>query len=88
VILQVGCQQSRVEGDWQLGENDAEQAGLRGAQPSLHKQPEDRSIEEEQARVSLAQAFPEIAVAWQLKEALRIWYAIAPATTAATELDT
>ncbi len=39
---------------------------------------EDLSAEEEQVQASLAQAFPEIAVAWQLKEALRTWYATAP----------
>ena len=48
---------------------------------------EDLSLEEEQTQATLAQAFPEIAVAWQLKEAVRTWYATASATTAATELD-
>jgi transposase len=48
---------------------------------------EDLSASEEQSRASLAQAFPEIAVAWQLKEALRTWYATTSAATAAAELD-
>ena len=43
--------------------------------------------EEEQSRASLAARFPEIANAWQLKEALRSWYATASAATAAAELD-
>jgi len=48
---------------------------------------EDLSAEEEQSRVSLAQAFPEIAVAWQLKEDVRTWYATASAKTAAVQRD-
>ena len=48
---------------------------------------EDLSAEEEQARASLALAFPEIAVAWQLKEALRTWYATTSAATCAADLD-
>lgn len=48
---------------------------------------EDLSGEEEQSRASLAQAFPEINVAWQLKEDVRTWYATASAHTAAAQLD-
>jgi transposase len=48
---------------------------------------EDLSAEEEQSRASLAAAFPEIGKAWQLKEALRTWYATASADTATTDLD-
>ena len=48
---------------------------------------EDLSAEEEQPRASLAAAFPEIGKAWQLKEALRTWYATASADTATTDLD-
>lgn len=48
---------------------------------------EDLSAEEEQTRATLAQAFPEIAVAWQLKEDLRTWYATASAKTAAAQMD-
>jgi transposase len=36
---------------------------------------EDLTAEEEQARASLALAFPEIQRAWRLKEDLRTWYA-------------
>jgi transposase len=47
----------------------------------------DLSAEEEQTRATLAAAFPEIGRAWQLKEALRTWYATASAATAAPGLD-
>lgn len=48
---------------------------------------EDLTASEEQSRASLAQAFPEINGAWQLKEDLRTWYATASAQTAAAQLD-
>ena len=48
---------------------------------------EDLSAEEEQTRATRASAFPEIGRAWQLKEALRTWYATASATRAAAGLD-
>ena len=48
---------------------------------------EDLSLEEELTLSTFAQAFPEIAVAGPLKEAVRTWYATASATTAATEFD-
>ena len=48
---------------------------------------EDLSTQEEHTRASLAEAFPEIRQAWQLKEDLRTWYATASATTAAAQLD-
>src|SRR6266699_499232 len=48
---------------------------------------EDLSAQEEQSRASLARAFPDIALAWQLKEDLRTWYATASAKTAAAQLD-
>lgn len=48
---------------------------------------EDLTVSEEQSRASLAQAFPEIAMAWQIKEALRTWYATTSAARAAAELD-
>ena len=47
----------------------------------------DLSAEEDQTRATLAATFPEIGRAWQLKEALRTWYATASAATAATGLD-
>lgn len=48
---------------------------------------ENLSAEEEQMRLGLAHTFPEIAVAWQLKEDLRTWYATASRETAAAQLD-
>jgi transposase len=48
---------------------------------------EHLSAQEEHLRASLAARFPEIATAWQLKEALRSWYATASATTAEAGLD-
>jgi transposase len=48
---------------------------------------ENLSAEEEQTRAALAAAFPEIGTAWQLKEALRTWYATTAAPTAAADLD-
>lgn len=48
---------------------------------------QDLSAEEEQTRASLAATFPEIDIAWQIKEALRTWYATTSAATAAAELD-
>ena len=48
---------------------------------------QDLTAEEEQTRATVAQAFPEIALAWQLKEDLRTWYAQASAKTAAAQLD-
>ncbi len=52
----------------------------------LRKQ-EDLSAEEEQTRVTLAATFPEIALAWQLTEALRTCYATASSATAEAFLD-
>ena len=60
---------------------------LEGHQHLFLRNQEDLSLEEEQTRVTLAHAFPEIEVAWQLKEDLRSWYATATAATAAKELD-
>jgi transposase len=48
---------------------------------------EDLSAEEELTRATLAAAFPEIGIAWQLKEALRTWYATTTAAMAAAALD-
>jgi transposase len=60
---------------------------LEGQRHLFLRNREDLSAEEEQSRAGLAQAFPEIAAAWQLKEALRTWYASASANTASAELD-
>ena len=60
---------------------------LEGQGHLFSRNQQDLSAEEEQSRASLAEAFPDIAVAWQLKEDLRTWYATASAKTAATQLD-
>ncbi len=60
---------------------------LEGQSPLFFRNQEDLSTEEEHSRAALALAFPEIAVAWQLKEALRTWYATTSAATSAQELD-
>ncbi|HXX79266.1 MAG TPA: transposase, partial [Ktedonobacteraceae bacterium] len=60
---------------------------LEGHRQLFLRNQEDLSPEEEQTRATLAAAFPEIGKAWQLKEALRTWYATASAATAAAELD-
>ena len=60
---------------------------LEGQRHLFLRNQEDLSAEEEQTRATLAMAFPEIGKAWQLKEALRTWYATASATTAAAGLD-
>ncbi len=65
-------------------------AGKQTLDSQLHlflRNQEDLSAEEEQARASLAQAFPEFNAAWQLKEDSRTWYAIASAQTAVAQLD-
>lgn len=46
-------------------------AALEGHSQLFLRKQEDLSAEEELARTSLARQFPEIAMAWQLKEALR-----------------
>ena len=60
---------------------------LEGHRHLFIRSQEDLSVEEEQTRVSLALAFPELASAWKLKEDLRSWYATASAATAAKGLD-
>lgn len=60
---------------------------LEGQRHLFLRNRQDLSAEEEQSRAALALAFPEIASAWQLKEALRSWYATTSAATAARDLD-
>lgn len=60
---------------------------LEGQSHLFLRNQEDLSTEEEHSRVALALAFPEIALAWQLKEALRTWYATTSAATSARDLD-
>jgi transposase len=85
VIQPVGKAVNKVFGVW--AKRTEGKKALEGQRHLFLRNREDLSLEEEQTRATLAQAFPEIAVAWQLKEALRTWYATASATTAATELD-
>lgn len=73
-----------------IGRSAKSAEGKKALEGQVHlflRNQEDLSAEEEQSRASLAQLFPEIAVAWQLKEDLRTWYATTSATSAAFELD-
>jgi transposase len=85
VIQHVGKAVNKVLGRWTKKE-EGKQA-LEGKRHLFLRNGEDLSAEEEQTRASLAAAFPEIDRAWQLKEALRTWYATASAATAAAGLD-
>ena len=85
VIQHVGKAGNLVLGRWAKKE-EGKQA-LDGQRHLFLRSQEDLSADEEQTRVTLARTFPEIARAWQLKEALRTWYATASATTAAAGWD-
>src|SRR5204863_5509830 len=85
VIQHVGKALKSVIGRWAKKE-EGKQA-LEGQRHLFLRNREDLSAEEEEKRVALATAFPEIEQAWQLKEALRTWYATASAATAAAGLD-
>lgn len=85
VIQHVNKALKKVIGRW-AKKAEGKQA-LEGHSQLFLRNQEDLTAEQEQMRASLASAFPEIATAWQLKEALRTWYATAQATTAAAELD-
>ncbi len=85
VIQHVGKAVNKVLGRW-AKKAEGKQA-LDGQRHLFLRNQEDLSADEEQTRVTLARTFPEIARAWQLKEALRTWYATASATTAAAGLD-
>jgi len=84
VIQHVGKALGKVIGRW-ANKEQSKQA-LAGQRHLFLRNQEDLSAEEEQSRATLATAFPEIATAWQLKEALRTWYATASAATAAAGL--
>lgn len=84
VIQHVNKALGKVLGRWAKQEEGKK--ALAGQRHLFLRNQEDLSAEEEQTRTSLAAAFPEIAVAWQLKEALRTWYATATAETAAAGL--
>jgi len=85
VIQHVGKAVKKVMSRW--AKQAQGQHALDGQFHLFLRNQQDLTAEEEQTRATLAQAFPEIAVAWQLKEALRTWYATATAATAASELD-
>lgn len=85
VIQHVGKALKKVIGR-QAKREEGKQA-LEGQRHLFLRNQEDLSAEEEHTRAALAQVFPEIARAWQLKEALRTWYATTSAATAACDLD-
>ncbi len=85
VIQHVGKALNKLIGRYAKKE-EGKQA-LEGQRHLFLRNQEDLSAEEEQSRATLAAAFPEIGRAWQLKEALRTWYATASAATAAAGLD-
>jgi transposase len=85
VIQHVGKAVNKVLGRWAKKEEGKK--ALEGQRHLFLRNGEDLSAEEEQTRASLAAAFPEIDRAWQLKEALRTWYATASAATATAGLD-
>jgi transposase len=60
---------------------------LEGKQHLFLKAKEDLTEEQVKERISIGEQLPLLEVAWQLKEALRTWYATATADTAAQELD-
>ena len=85
VIQHVNKAVNKVIGRWAKKEEGRQ--ALEGQRHLFLRNQEDLSAEDEQSRAALAVAFPEIGRAWQLKEALRSWYAEASAETAAAELD-
>lgn len=85
VIQHMGKAVNKVFGRWAKKEEGKK--ALEGQRHLFLRNQEDLSAEEEQTRVILARTFPEIGRAWQLKEALRTWYATASAATAAVGLD-
>ncbi len=86
VIQHVNKAVNKVIG--RCAQKEGGQQALEGQRHLFLRNQEDLSAEEEQSRVARASAFPEIGRAWQLKEALRTWYATASAPTAEAGLDT
>ncbi len=60
---------------------------LQGKQYLFLTAKEDLKTEQAQERSTIGEALPVLEAAWQLKEALRTWYATATADTAAAGLD-
>jgi transposase len=67
--------------------SEAGKQALKGQRQLFLRNKEDLSTQQEQTRARLAQMFPTLARAWQLKEQLRTWYATATKATAASKLD-
>lgn len=63
------------------------QALLQGKQSLFLKAREDLTAEQAQERQAIGSHIPALETVWQLKEALRTWYATATMATAAAELD-
>ena len=85
VVQHVGKALARV---WRrCAQTTAGRAALRGRRHLFVRRAEALEPDEEQARATLAAAFPDLAAAWQAKEDLRAWYASATAQTAADGLD-
>jgi transposase len=85
VIQHVGKAVNKVLG--RCAKKEEGKKALDGQRHLFLRNQEDLSAEEELTRATLAAAFPEIDIAWQLKEALRTWYATTTAATAAAALD-
>jgi transposase len=85
VIQHVGKALKKV-----IGRHAKREEGKKALEGQYHlflRNQEDLEPSEEHSRTALALAFPEIGAAWQLKEALRTWYATTAAATAAPDLD-
>jgi transposase len=85
VIQHVNKAVNKVIGRW--AKTQEGKPALEGQRHLFLRNQEDLSAEDQESRATLAAAFPEIGQAWQLKEALRTWYAEASASTAAAGLD-
>ena len=85
VIQQVGKALGKVIGSFAKAQEGKK--ALEGQRHLFLRKQEALSAQEEQSRATEAPAFPEIATAGPLKEALRTWYATTSAATAAAELD-
>ena len=85
VIQHVGKALKKVIGRHTKGEEGKK--ALEGQSHLFLRNQENLSTEEELSRAALALAFPEIGAAWQLKEALRTWYATTSDATSAQDLD-
>jgi transposase len=60
---------------------------MKGKRQLFTQAKEDLTAEQEEERLKLAELFPDIAQAWELKEELRSWYHHSDASNAASGLD-